>query len=627
MTGITAEKHDSFISPSGGGNAVMSFSGKALVRGESDASSLPSGGLRATFEARGYTVWDPTSYAFIKDGVLCIPTAFCSYSGEALDMKTPLLRSMQALDKQAKRILTLFGHKHIKRVLPTVGAEQEYFLIDKAVYLKRPDLLYCGRTLIGGQPPKGQELGDHYYGAVKPRVSAFMKELDEELWKLGIAAKTKHNETAPAQHELASVYTTANISADHNQLIMECMRRIADKHGMACLLHEKPFAGINGSGKHNNWSLAADTGLNLLEPGKTPNENAQFLLFLTAVIAAVDEYAGLLRASVANAGNDHRLGGDEAPPPVLSIYVGEQLGDILDALARGKEYSGSDACEMEIGAVVLPHFPKDSTDRNRTSPFAFTGDKLEFRMPGSSFSISEPNTVLNTAVSEILCRFADRLEKAEDFVSALQVLIRETVRAHKRVIFNGNGYGAEWADEAAKRGLPRYDTTPDALPSYITAKSIALFERHGIFTAQELHSRYEVFLENYNKTMNIEALTLLELVRRKVVPAAIAFQNDLAQLETHKKNLGEAYPSKLESSLLMQTAELSDSIGESLSRLSECLNEAAAMDNGSELARFYRDSVYSEMCVLRKAADDLETLAGGKHWDIPVYGELLYSVV
>ena len=541
MTGVTAEKHDSFIAPTGDGRIMMEFSGKELVRGEPDASSFPSGGLRATFEARGYTVWDTTSYAFIKDGTLYIPTAFCSYSGEALDKKTPLLRSMEAVSKQALRILRLFGNTAAKRVITTVGPEQEYFLIDQELYWKRPDLVYTGRTLFGARPPKGQEMEDHYFGSIKPRVAAFMRELEEELWKLGVLAKTKHNEVAPAQHELAPVFTTTNIATDHNQLTMELMKSIASRHGLACLLHEKPFAGVNGSGKHNNWSLSTDTGVNLLEPGETPYENAQFLLFLTAVIQAVDEYQDLLRVSVASAGNDHRLGANEAPPAIVSMFLGDELTEILEAIETGAAYHDRERHQMEIGATVLPHFPKDSTDRNRTSPFAFTGNKFEFRMLGSAFSIAGPNIVLNTVVAESLRGFADVLENAEDFQSELASLIRKTIGQHKRIIFNGNNYSEDWVHEAERRGLSNLKNTVEALPAFVSDKSVELFARHHVFTPSEIRSRYEILLENYGKMLHIEALTMVDMVKKGIMPACVAYQNDLSQLLCSKKNCGDFY--------------------------------------------------------------------------------------
>ena len=550
MTGITAEKHDSFISPEGSGKVIMEFSGKELVKGESDASSFPSGGLRATFEARGYTAWDPSSYAFLKDGSLCIPTAFCSYGGEALDKKTPLLRSMQAIDKQAKRILKLFGQDDVKRVTTTVGAEQEYFLIDKKVWEERPDLIYCGRTLFGCKPPKGQDLEDHYFGAIKPRVSAFMKELDEELWKLGILAKTKHNEVAPAQHELAPIFCTTNLGTDQNQLMMEMMKKIANKHGLVCLLHEKPFASVNGSGKHNNWAMATDKGQNLLEPGDTPSQNAQFLLFLVAVIKAVDEYQDMLRASVATAGNDHRLGAQEAPPAVISIFLGDELAAILDSIENGSFYEEKEHMAMETGAKVLPHFPKDSTDRNRTSPFAFTGNKFEFRMPGASISIGGPNTILNAIVAEALDQFATELEGAEDFDSACKALIKKNITEHKRILFNGNGYDDAWIDEAKKRGLSNLKSAVDALPCFIEEKNIQVLEKHGVYTRKELESRYEILLENYYKVINIEALTMISMVKKGIMSSIVKYEEHLAGLLNLKKSLDGNFDGYMEAEVL-----------------------------------------------------------------------------
>ena len=626
MTGITAEKHDSFISPVGGGKVIMEFSGKELVRGEPDASSFPSGGLRATFEARGYTVWDATSYAFIKDGTLCIPTAFCSYSGEALDKKTPLLRSMEAIDKQAMRILKLFGNTTAKRVITTVGPEQEYFLIDKSMYLKRPDLIYTGRTLFGARPPKGQELEDHYFGCLKPRVSAFMKELDEELWKLGVHAKTKHNEVAPAQHELAPIFSTTNIATDHNQLTMELMKSIANKHGMACLLHEKPFAGVNGSGKHNNWSISTDTGVNLLEPGETPYENAQFLLFLVAVIKAVDEYQDLLRVSAASAGNDHRLGANEAPPAIVSMFVGEELMDVLEALESGANYKGKEKHQMEIGVTVLPHFPKDTTDRNRTSPFAFTGNKFEFRMVGSTFSIGGPNIVLNTIVAEVLRQFADTLEKAKDFTTDLAALVKKTVKAHKRIIFNGNNYAPEWVTEASSRGLSNLRTTVDALPAFIAKKSIDLFTKHRVFTEQEIHSRYEILLETYCKTLHIEALTMVDMVKGNIIPASVNYQNALSKLLERKKAIGNL-DTTLETHLLDKIAKLSASLLKKLEALESAIDGTKEKHDVLAHASFYRDKVFTAMSELRMVVDELETLTDKKIWPLPSYGEMLFSVI
>jgi len=626
MTGITAEKHDSFISPAGDGKIIMEFSGKELVRGEPDASSFPSGGLRATFEARGYTVWDITSYAFIKDGTLCIPTAFCSYSGEALDKKTPLLRSMEAIDKQAMRILKLFGNTDARRVITTVGPEQEYFLIDKEVYLKRPDLVYTGRTLFGARPPKGQELDDHYFGCIKPRVSAFMKELEEELWKLGVYAKTKHNEVAPAQHELAPVFTTTNIATDHNQLTMELMKSVANKHGLACLLHEKPFAGVNGSGKHNNWSISTDTGINLLEPGETPHDDAQFLLFLVSVIKAVDDYQNLLRVSVANAGNDHRLGANEAPPAIVSIFLGNELTEILESLENDTDYHNMERHQMEVGVTALPHFPKDTTDRNRTSPFAFTGNKFEFRMLGSTFSISGPNIVLNTVVAEALRQFADILEKSTDFKSDLASLIKNTFHKHKRIIFNGNNYSDEWVTEAKRRGLSNLKTTVASLPEFVSQKSIELFTRHHVFSKSELHSRYEILMEGYCKTLHIEALTMVDMVKREIIPACIAYQNELADLLGRKRAWGE-YDASLEDHLLSSISKLSSCLLKKLTVLESALLESKEERDILSQATFYRDKVFGSMSELRLIVDELETLVANKHWPLPTYAEMLFSVI
>ena len=625
MTGTTAEKHDSFIAPVGDGRIIMEFSGKELVRGEPDASSFPSGGIRATFEARGYTVWDITSYAFVKDGSLYIPTAFCSYGGEALDKKTPLLRSMEALDKQAMRILRLFGNNAARRVITTVGPEQEYFLVDKQVYLQRPDLVHTGRTLFGARPPKGQELDDHYFGTLKPRVSAFMKELDEELWKLGVSAKTKHNEVAPAQHELAPIFTTTNIATDHNQITMELMKSVADRHGLACLLHEKPFAGVNGSGKHNNWSLSTDDGTNLLEPGETPYENAQFLLFLVAVVKAVDEYQDLLRVSVASAGNDHRLGANEAPPAIVSMFLGDELTEILEAIESGTEYHNQAQLQMEIGVTALPHFPKDTTDRNRTSPFAFTGNKFEFRMLGSTFSIAGPNIILNTVVAEALKIFADQLEKAPDFHTALAALIKDTISTHKRIIFNGNNYSEDWTQEAKLRGLSNLRTTVDALPAFISAKSIELFNSHHVFTETEVRSRYEILMENYCKTLHIEALTMVDMIKKDIIPCCIAYQSELAALLSPKKACGE-YDTTLEEYLLGKLAKLSGCALKKLDALENALIETKTERKVCDLARFYRDSVFGGMSELRMTIDELETIVAKKHWPVPTYAELLYSV-
>jgi len=614
MTGITAEKHDSFISPTGDGKIIMEFSGKELVRGEPDASSFPSGGLRSTFEARGYTVWDITSYAFVKDDSLYIPTIFCSYSGEALDKKTPLLRSMDALHSQALRILRLFGNKTVQRVTSTVGPEQEYFLIDKELYLKRPDLIYSGRTLFGARPSKGQELDDHYFGSLKPRVSAFMKELEQELWKLGVSAKTKHDEVAPSQHEMAPIFTTTNIATDHNQLTMELMKTIADKHGMACLLHEKPFAGVNGSGKHNNWSISTDTGLNLIEPGETPHDNAQFLLFLVAVIKAVDLYQDLLRVSVASAGNDHRLGANEAPPAIVSMFLGDELTAILDAIESGQEYKGVNSLPIEIGVNALPHFPKDTTDRNRTSPFAFTGNKFEFRMLGSTFSIAGTNIVLNTAVAEVLKQFADTLEKEKDFNKSLSALIKKTIQEHKRIIFNGDNYSDEWVAQAEKRGLSNLRTTMEALPKFIEQKSIDVFTAHNVFTKAEIESRYETLVEGYCKTINIEALTMLDMVTGSIIPACVDYQNDLAKLLKTKKASGD-FDSSLEERML-----------DKISKLSACMLKKLDALDGVLLKSGNHREILSAMSELRIAVDELEICMAKKYWPFPSYGELLYSV-
>jgi len=627
MTGTTAEKHDSFISPSGDGKVIMEFSGKELVRGEPDASSFPSGGLRATFEARGYTIWDTTSFAFIKDGTLYIPTAFCSYSGEALDKKTPLLRSMEAVSEQAIRILRLFGDTTTRRVASEVGPEQEYFLIDKEIFLKRPDLIYTGRTLFGARPPKGQELEDHYFGCIKSRISAFMKELDEELWKLGVCAKTKHNEVAPAQHELAPIYSTTNIATDHNQLTMELMKSIANKHGLACLLHEKPFAGINGSGKHNNWSLSTDTGINLLNPGETPNDNAQFLLFLVAVIKAVDDYQDILRVSVASAANDHRLGANEAPPAIVSIFLGEELTEILEAIDAGKGYKNKEKQAMEIGVTVLPHFPKDTTDRNRTSPFAFTGNKFEFRMVGSTFSIAGPNFALNTIVAEVLQQFADELEKSKNFKADLAALVKKTFSEHKRIIFNGNNYAEEWVVEAQKRGLSNLKTTVDAMPEFITKKSIDVFTKHNVLSETEIHSRYEILLDAYCKTLNIEALSMVELVKGKIIPACVDYQRELIDLLRQKKAYSGNLDVSLEETLLNSITKLSASLLKKLTTLEDALLGSKEDREILAQASFYRDKVLAAMSELRLIVDELETLVARKYWPLPSYGEILFSVI
>ena len=628
MTGVTAEKHDSFIQPEEGGRVIMTFSGKELIKGEPDASSFPSGGLRATFEARGYTAWDPTSYVFIKDDTLCIPTAFCSYSGEALDKKTPLLRSMEALDKSAVRALKLFGHDEVKRVITTVGPEQEYFLIDEEMYNKRPDLIYTGRTLFGAKPPKGQELDDHYFGTIKPRVSAFMKELDEELWKLGVLAKTKHNEVAPAQHELAPVYSTTNIATDHNQLTMEMMKVVAKRHGMTCLLHEKPFAGVNGSGKHNNWSICTDTGMNLLDPGKKPGENVPFLVFLMAVIAAVDEYAPILRLSVASAGNDHRLGGNEAPPAIISIFVGDELAEVLKGVEEGSAYQGSGKVQMTMGATVLPHFTKDNTDRNRTSPFAFTGNKFEFRMPGSAVSVANANIVLNTAVAEEIARLYDKLSaySGNELEEKIKEVLKETLSQHKRILFNGNGYTNEWVAEAEKRGLPNLKSLPDAMPYWISDESIDLFTKHGIFTTEELHSRYEILLENYSKSVHIEALTMQEMVRKDLSEGIIAYQKDLGKEILQKKSLLGDSSCSLECGILKELDEAGSKMGTALIKLSEDTRTAEGKEDAMESARFYQQTILSDMDELRKYADKAEALIPEKYLSYPTYGQMLFSL-
>lgn len=625
MTGITAEKHDSFISPISDGKVIMEFSGKELVRGEPDASSFPSGGIRATFEARGYTIWDVSSFAFIKDDSLYIPTAFCSYSGEALDKKTPLLRSMEAINTQALRVLRLFGNTTTKRVTATVGPEQEYFLIDKEMYLERPDLMYTGRTLFGAKPTKGQDLDDHYFGSLKPRVSSYMKDLEAELWKLGVYAKTKHNEVAPAQHELAPVFTSTNIATDHNQLTMEMMKNVADRHGLACLLHEKPFEGVNGSGKHNNWSLSTDDGMNLLEPGETPYENAQFLLFLVAVIKAVDEYQDLLRVSVASAGNDHRLGANEAPPAIVSIFLGDELTEVLKAIETGSAYQNLEHLDMEIGVGMLPHFPKDTTDRNRTSPFAFTGNKFEFRMLGSTFSIAGPNFILNTVIADSLDEFANRLEKANDFSDELAKLLKETIQAHKRIVFNGNNYSDEWVKEAEKRGLSNLKTTVDALPTFISPKSVALFTKHHVFSEAELYSRYEILMENYCKTIHIEATTMVDMIKKEIIPALISYQNDLAKLLLKKKECG-GFESVLEERLLGKISTLSAALLAKLDVLETTIEEAPNKEGIEPMARFYLEKVFAGMTELRQVVDELETLVAKKYWPVPTYAEMLYSV-
>ena len=626
MTGTTAEKHDSFISPIAGGGVIMEFSGKELVKGEPDASSFPSGGLRATFEARGYTAWDPTSYAFIKDDTLCIPTAFCSYSGEALDKKTPLLRSMEALNRQALRILRLFGDKETVHVDTTVGPEQEYFLVDKKLYEERKDLVFCGRTLFGAKPPKGQELDDHYFGTIKTRVQAFMKDLDEELWKLGVYAKTEHNEVAPAQHELAPIFTTTNIAADHNQLTMEMMKKVAERHGLMCLLHEKPFAGVNGSGKHNNWSISTNTGVNLLDPGDSPRENAQFLLFLTAVVKAVDEYQDLLRASVATAGNDHRLGANEAPPAIVSMFVGDELMEVLESIMRETAYESKDKVEMKVGVHTLPRFIKDTTDRNRTSPFAFTGNKFEFRMPGSSQSISGINIVLNTIAAETLCQFADVLEQSEDFTTDLHNLVKDTLTAHRRILFNGNNYSPEWVLEAEKRGLLNLKTTADALPYFIHEKNVELFVKHKVFTAGEMYARYEIMLEGYCKTLNIEALTMLEMVKKDILPAVSDYCRDLTATALQKRQLLPDCSCEVEETLVKRLSKLSTCLYQKNDKLEKALLDCKAYTDLQELANYYRDVVLLSMQETRTVADELETIVGSSYWPYPTYCDLLFHV-
>ena len=628
MTNVTAEKHDSFISPTGDGQVIMDFSGKELVKGEPDASSFPSGGLRATFEARGYTAWDPTSPAFIKDGTLYIPTAFCSYSGEALDKKTPLLRSMQTLDKEATKLLHIIGNKDVKHVNTTVGPEQEYFLVDKELYKQRKDLVFCGRTLIGAPAPKGQEMEDHYFGALKPRVAAYMHDLDVELWKLGIPAKTKHNEVAPAQHELAPVFDTTNVAVDHNQLTMEVMKKVADKHGLVCLLHEKPFEGINGSGKHNNWSMITDTGVNILDPGKTPAENTQFLIFLTAVIKAVDEYADVLRISVASAGNDHRLGANEAPPAVVSVFLGDELTEVLKSIENDEYFAGSRAVQMDIGAKVLPHFVKDNTDRNRTSPFAFTGNKFEFRMLGSEASVANPNIILNTAVAECVHQFAEQLkdvpeDKMED---AIHELIKKTIIDHKRVIFNRNGYTDEWIEEATKRGLFNLKSTPDALPQWIADKNIELFTKYHIFTKEEIESRYEIWLESYSKILNIESNTMVEMVQKDFLPSVFAYIDKVAATAVAKKSVVSDVSTASEGKLIKELSQLADEISTGLETLKADTAKALATEDPLANAKAYQTIVLSDMDELRKSVDAAETLIPDALLPYPTYDKLLFSV-
>ncbi|MDD6981677.1 MAG: glutamine synthetase III [Clostridia bacterium] len=626
MTGVTAEKHDSFISPKAGGKVIMEFSGKELIQGEPDASSFPSGGLRATFEARGYTAWDATSYAFIKDGVLCIPTVFCSYGGEALDQKTALLRSMEAINREALRVLKLFGNDDVKAVRTTVGPEQEYFLVDKSVYDRRKDLIYTGRTLFGARAPKGQELDDHYFGAIKPRVAAFMKELNNELWKLGVLAKTEHNEVAPAQHELAPIFTTTNISADHNQLTMELMQKIAKKHGMVCLLHEKPFAGVNGSGKHNNWSISTDTGVNLLDPGKTPYENAQFLLFLCAVIKAVDEYQDLLRISVASAGNDHRLGANEAPPAIVSMFIGSDLEEILTAIENDTGYDTKQKEVMRIGVHTLPKFSRDTTDRNRTSPFAFTGNKFEFRMLGSAASISCANTVLNTTVAEELKQFADTLEGAKDFEKALHDLIKKTIVEHKRIIFNGDGYDEAWVKEAEKRGLYNLKTTPDALAHLLDKKNTDLFISHGVYSMVELEARHEVLLENYCKTIGIEALTMIDMARKDILPAMSRYSGLLADTIKQKREAMPDVDTSYENETLKRISSLLATAYRAVRQLEEDTLTSKSITDTAELADYYKSTIREDMTALRIPVDEMEMIASAKDWPYPSYGEMLFSV-
>jgi len=627
MTGITAEKHDAFINPTSDGKVILEFSGKELIQGEPDASSFPSGGLRATFEARGYTAWDCTSPAFIKDDTLCIPTAFCSYNGEALDKKTPLLRSMEALNKQALRVLRALGNTTTKKVITTVGAEQEYFLIDKKMYDARKDIVLTGRTLFGAKPSKGQELEDHYFGVIKPRISAFMKDLDEELWKLGISAKTKHNEVAPAQHELAPIFSTTNIATDHNQLTMEIMKKVAEKHGLYCLLHEKPFAGVNGSGKHNNWSMGTDDGMNLLEPGKSPHENKQFLLFLCAVIKAVDEYPDLLRVSAANAGNDHRLGANEAPPAIISIFLGDQLQDVLEQIEKGSATSSKSSSDLTIGVHTLPKLPKDATDRNRTSPFAFTGNKFEFRMVPSSASIGCCNHTLNTIVAESLCQIADRLEKATDINAEIQAILTDIVKKHKRIIFNGNGYSDEWVEEAERRGIPNIKSTVESAKALVSEKNQAVFEKHGVLTKVEAEARYEITLENYNKTINIEALTTLEMAKRQILPAVIKFATSLAESINTIKATGLSVDVSTQAELLKEVSTFTTSLKKNITLLEKVVEKADNFDGDIyDLGMMYRYEVFEQMNTLRADADKLETLVDEEFWPMPTYSDMIFNV-
>ena len=626
MTGITAEKHDSFIAPTGDGNVIMEFSGKELIKGESDASSFPSGGLRATFEARGYTAWDPSSYAFVKDNTLCIPTAFCSYNGEALDQKTPLLRSMEAVSKQALRIVKLFGFDDVKSITTTVGPEQEYFLVDSAMAQKRPDLIFCGRTLLGATPPKGQEMYDHYFGVIKPRVKAFMRELDNELWKLGVYAKTEHNEAAPAQHELAPVFTTTNIAADHNQLTMELMKKIAEKHGLLCLLHEKPFKGVSGSGKHNNWSLSTDTGINLLKPGKNPSDNPLFLLTLAAVLRAVDEHQDLLRISVASVGNDHRLGGAEAPPAIVSMYLGDDLNEILESIERGEHHTDVDKVKMTMGTEIIPYIRKDNTDRNRTSPFAFTGNKFEFRMLGSAASISETNVVINTIVADVLCDFADKLEKSSDFNKDVMELIRTTIAEHKRIIFNGDGYSKAWEQEAAKRGLLNLRTAVDAIPYMRRAENVEIFERHGVYNCTEINCRADIALENYSKTMHIEALTLLEMIKRDVIPAISAYQGELCNTVNRKREVSNTLNCDAETEVIEKLSVFNEHLNALIKELEIAVEESQATADLLARARLYCDKVLFIMDNIRHITDEAEVITAREYWPYPTYGDILFNI-
>ncbi|MDU6983021.1 MAG: glutamine synthetase III [Terrisporobacter othiniensis] len=626
MTGITAEKHDSFISPTSDGNVIMEFSGKELIKGEPDGSSFPSGGLRSTFEARGYTVWDPTSYAFIRDTTLCIPTAFCSYSGQSLDKKTPLLKSMEAIDKTAVRLLNLIGYDDVTRVITTVGPEQEYFLIDKSLYKKRMDLKFCQRTLFGAKPPKGQEMEDHYFGSIKPRVAEFMKELDMELWKLGVLSKTKHNEVAPSQHELAPIFTLTNVATDHNQITMDLMKRIADKHGLVCLLHEKPFAGVNGSGKHNNWSLSTNKGKNLLEPGKKPYENKTFLLFLSAIVKAVDEYQDLLRLSVASAGNDHRLGGNEAPPAIISMFIGSDLKKILKCIESDLPYSEDVLSRMDIDVDVLPSFMKDTTDRNRTSPFAFTGNKFEFRMLGSTCNIACPNTILNTIVANSLCEYADILEKSTNIDNTIFKIIKDTMKKHSRIIFNGNNYAEEWVIEAERRGLSNFKTAVDVLPHYVDDKNIKLFEKFNVYTKEELQSRCDILLEEYSKTLNIEALTMIDMAKKDIIPSVCAYSKSLTDTALNKKSLSSDIDCSLEISLVKKLSSLNACLDIKIEKLDTSLLESKNYSDPKENAEFYRDNIKVQMQELRTIADELETIVGKQFWPFPTYADLLFSI-